>query len=123
MVLMFASSLNGDAYYWFFKDIPDRCITSLLSFFRIFLIQWYFDGTNMEKLLRNSFPYLLPGENIYLEASKQHEHLMRSENPTFSTFEKLFLKEDPLHEDPTKETCEDPLIEDIFKDPHVFMEV
>ena len=87
MILMFASSLNGDYYYWFIGDILDRCITSLLSLFGIFLIQWYFDGTNMEKFLRNSFPYFLPGENIYLEASKQHEHFMRSEEPTFFTLE------------------------------------
>ena len=77
----------------------------------------------MEKFLRNAFAYFLPDEKICLEASKQHEHLMRNEEPTFSTLGKIFLKEEPLHEDPIEETCEDPLIEDIFKDPHVFMEV
>ena len=123
MILMFASSLNVDAYYWFIENIPDRCITSLSSFFRIFLIQWYFDGTNMEKFLRNAFAYFLPDEKLYLEASKQHEHLMRNEETTFFTLERLFLKEEPLHEDPIEETCEEPLIEDIVKDSHVFMEV
>ena len=77
----------------------------------------------MEKILRNTFSYFLPDEKFYLEASKQHEHLMRSEEPTFSTLEQLFLKEEPLHEDPIEETCEETLIEDIVKDPHVFMEV
>ena len=48
---------------------------------------------------------------------------MRNEETTFFTLERLFLKEEPLHEDPIEETCEEPLIEDIVKDSHVFMEV
>ena len=48
---------------------------------------------------------------------------MRSEEPTFFTLEQLFLKEEPLHEHPIEETHEEPLIEDIVKDPHVSMEV
>ena len=123
MILMFASSLDGDAYYWFIEDIHDICITSLSIFFRNFLIQCYSDGTNMEKFVRNAFAYFLPDKKLYLEASKQHEHLMRSEEPKFFTLEQIFLKEEPLHEDPIEETCEEPLIEDIVEDPHVSMEV
>ena len=77
----------------------------------------------MEKFLRNAFSYFLPNAKLYLEASKQHEHLMRSKEPTSSTLEQLFLKEEPLHEDLIEETCEEPLIEDIVEDPHVSMEV
>ena len=41
MMEIFAYTLDGDAYEWFFEELPSGSITSLLHFFEIFLKRWY----------------------------------------------------------------------------------
>ena len=48
---IFACTLDGDAYQWFFEEISSKSITSLLHFFEIFLKQWYEDDGDIKKFM------------------------------------------------------------------------
>ena len=50
MIEMFVSTLRGNAYEWYLNGLPNKFITSLSIFLRIFLRQWHIGDTTMEYL-------------------------------------------------------------------------
>ena len=74
MMQMFASTLAEKAYCWFFEDLPNKHITSLSSFLRMFLKRRCREGSCMvavERNFKNSLLNMLP-EIEYHEKSKNH---------------------------------------------------
>ena len=52
--------LDGDAFEWFFEELPSKSITSLLHFFEIFLKQWCHDNGDIKNIMA-----MLPIEELH----------------------------------------------------------
>ena len=70
MMEMFASTFRGEACYWFYQGLPDKCITSFPSFLWMFLKQWH-DGrggmNGLKKFLENICTFYLSGIEYHME--------------------------------------------------------
>ena len=70
MMQMFASTFWGEAGYWFYQGLPDKCITSFPSFLWMFLEQWH-DGrgsmNGLKRLLENICTFYLSGTEYHTE--------------------------------------------------------
>ena len=68
----------------FFENLSNKCITSLSSFFGVFLKQWHDDEGDMERFIEDSLA-ILPRKEHDVEALVQPKDLVRMEEPTFFT--------------------------------------
>ena len=73
MMEMFASTFWGEAGYWFYQGLPDKCITSFPSFLWIFLEQWH-DARGSMNGLKGSLKIYVP--STYLGQSLTQKHMM-----------------------------------------------
>ena len=57
---IFACTLDGDAFKWFFEELPSKSITSLLHLFEIFLKRWCHHDGDIKKIMA-----MLPIEELH----------------------------------------------------------
>ena len=94
-------TLGENSYEWFFQDLPDKCTTSVSSFFRLFLKKWHDDENDMESLIEDYLISLLRKEQcVETRDDKpiQIKNMVRLEEPISSTIEHHIPSE-------SKETC------------------
>ena len=87
--MVFANTLEEDAFEWFFEDLFSKCITSFSSFLKIFFEKWREDEGDMESFIKNSLASL-PRKEHHMEIHDdimQIENLVRIEEPIFFTIE------------------------------------
>ena len=119
MMEMFASTLHGNAYEGYLNSLPNKGITSLSSFLRIFLGKWHTREIDMEDLdkflegfLYVSFPWI-----EFHEEDPKLPHLIRIVNSRYWVIHPRNHNEEEIHDDSIEFVHEDPLIEKIVEDP------
>jgi len=105
LMWVFACLLVGGANDWFLDDLPIKCISSLSSFFHLFLEKWHHGDThNIENLIEKFLTHL---SNVnHIESPGDHpvnyeEHIRKD------PIEEPFIEE-------TLEECNESLTENIY---------
>ena len=112
MMAMFAHSLQGDTSSSLHEGFPEKSITSLAKFFKIFLKQWHYDGNdiksfNAKSFIKTNLKYFFPWKEFHTEYPK-----ISSINMVYNT------QHSKIHYDPIGSVQEGrPLIEKNVEDP------
>ena len=115
---MFVSTLRVNSCAWYLNCLPNKGITSLSKFLRIFLRQQYTGETTVEYLDKfpEGFLHASLPQIDYHEEDPKLPHLIKIENDRYWVLPPRDQNEEEIHDDPIDDVHEEPFIED---PPHV----